>query len=1817
MTPEERAAIADARNEEDALKLRGLGLAEKSGPDEAAEALTLARKNGVPRVSVETDLQGYRSLDEMERVDSRTRDTPALRSWLAGHDDNYAVARDDVDSLSGVEKAMRTMGAFAKGAPRAALQGVLDMRTQAYGEPLRYVEPVGDYATRLQDWEARKDDRKVLTRNADGTLNLNLGNLIRGTAGAIGVYDNVKGGSYDRKPERPMAAALLGGQNLKNEAEYIKAWSEVLKPWQEQLAKGAADSAKAADELNPQTGDFVADSALSGVRSLSNMMLALVVAAKAGPSAGAAVMGGQVQGQEYASGRFQMGLDVQTAAERSDAQAAIELVTERISLGVLDDIIASNKPIVQKFIAGMTAEQIQEQAATFGQDFIDWQIVNPEKSTKDFLLERPERAVQTAIATFVAAGGMQGALMGLDYALTSADEKARRSLMSEGDKAIEDAIKAAGKSKLAQRSPEKMEEAVRAIGEANGIDNVAVDLDGVVEALNQKGVDPGIVLEALGIDRERLATDYERFGESEIEFAKLMSSPAVREHMDDIRPHLRTPGEEYTPARKEQMRADLPNTIKEEVARVQQMFEGTAERTDREAQAAEMVRERILGAGIWGENKVTDANATLAAAMNNTFAKLAGMDPVDFYEAHFPRIQMSVDGMVQEADGETKKARSTRHKAERDALDAEFDDIKELARLEDQVNATHAKMGKGEASEEAQRLLPEQEARLRELEARKAEWEQKHLDLLKRQKAEREGSMQEGVLGQTFGAVPEGSPEYQAAIAKGLDMSQPARMQRARDMGFDTDTVLYHGTGKDFDAFDLSKSGANQPGRLKREVGIFLTDTPEDASFYANYAAENATKESQLGQVMPVYARMKNPKVVDFSDFDEPIEYNSVLVSDLINEAKKEGRDGLVIRGMMETFEDHAGPRNSFADQVVIFDPSNIRSVNAAFDPDMADSPNLLAQGDETHRGQFSTTQNIVTLFEGRNYSTLMHEMSHWFLFQMEQFANEENAPPAIQKMWSEVNKWYDGLNRSLEGKERWVDMQETFAETFEVYLETGQAPSVGLRDAFRAFKSWLATLWKTVRGRGSELARANLDPEITAIFDRMLATEEEINAATQQSYTEAETVAKGLLEKGILTQKEYDKAIKNLDDAREAVKEEMMKRLMADMRREDEAWWKTERERVKGEKTREFDRSNAGRAWNWLGLGAWKGDVPVEESPGADVEALYQTQADQTETPEFKAWFGKSHVVDANGKPKRVFHGPGKGAAGFTVFNTDGRGKTDGTGAFFSDQNMGAFSYSGTQAILSRLDPADVKKSPDDFFHIEEEDGYFAGYDENGFPVAEGDTKQEVIDEMLRLYPYGMEPTGNYEVYLSIQDPMIVDARGQNWDNIVEEFVVENDLGDPVHYFDTREEAEALVAEYPDDYTIQESWGQSTDDIVREARMAGHDGVIFHNITDEGPHGSGYGWGDTVYVAFNPSQIKSVENTGTFDPNNPDILYQTAARTLDEIRLEAEQNNAELDHEIKTVRDMLNEAAACAAGIAPAGVGQMVAGTALGISGGAMLAIPLAMNSPSAQAERERRMKEWHLQEHKRLMREDPEYRAKHDQFQARKQARYDEAIAEYRAAKEFEQKLEAYADIDNMPTDSQFDMNSWTEQVSGVSGEFLDDLIGHEADGDWQAEAGTSTAKGGGQFIDSTWLRMMRQHGPELGLNPGMSRDEILALRTDRRWGTMMTAYYAMENRATLERKLDRPVSQKDAYLAHFLGATAAAKALTMDPNANAAEAFPDAAAANQNVFYKYGNLEKPRTVAEVIQRQTKGFSAEPLMVWDYPVEMGAEPNDGRVDR
>lgn len=278
------------------------------------------------------------------------------------------------------------------------------------------------------------------------------------------------------------------------------------------------------------------------------------------------------------------------------------------------------------------------------------------------------------------------------------------------------------------------------------------------------------------------------------------------------------------------------------------------------------------------------------------------------------------------------------------------------------------------------------------------------------------------------------------------------------------------------------------------------------------------------------------------------------------------------------------------------------------------------------------------------------------------------------------------------------------------------------------------------------------------------------------------------------------------------------------------------------------------------------------------------------TETEAFKKWFGESKVVDNTGKPKVVFHGSEK--AGFVVFDTSGRGKTDGTGAFFTDEVRNAMTYSGTQRNYEFPTREKVMDRPTDYgFDIEtNDDGVFlSGPDGEWVQVQEGETPEEVmgrlVDEWIANgFDYLDQARGNYSVYLKIENPYVYDAQGKNWSELGGETIYQiwDENEDTVEYFYDKEEAEQYLADNPDEnYTInvEEIPGdETTDTIVRQVRdgdFGEYDGVIFENIADEGPHGHGYGIESTVYVVFKPNQIKSVQNRGNFDTKSNSILEQ------------------------------------------------------------------------------------------------------------------------------------------------------------------------------------------------------------------------------------------------------------------------------------------------------------------------------------------------------
>lgn len=130
----------------------------------------------------------------------------------------------------------------------------------------------------------------------------------------------------------------------------------------------------------------------------------------------------------------------------------------------------------------------------------------------------------------------------------------------------------------------------------------------------------------------------------------------------------------------------------------------------------------------------------------------------------------------------------------------------------------------------------------------------------------------------------------------------------------------------------------------------------------------------------------------------------------------------------------------------------------------------------------------------------------------------------------------------------------EQFARGFEQYLLEGKAPSVEMRNIFRTIARWMAQIYDGIRNR----LNVNLDDQMRDVFDRMVATEQQIAAAKARAHFEpmfTDAAMAGMTEEQ-WQQYQIDKE-KVSDKAAETVRDQLVKEIT----RQTKQWWKEERD--------------------------------------------------------------------------------------------------------------------------------------------------------------------------------------------------------------------------------------------------------------------------------------------------------------------------------------------------------------------------------------------------------------------------------------------------------------------------------------------------------------------------------------------------------------------------------------------------------------------------------------------------------------------------------
>ena len=259
---------------------------------------------------------------------------------------------------------------------------------------------------------------------------------------------------------------------------------------------------------------------------------------------------------------------------------------------------------------------------------------------------------------------------------------------------------------------------------------------------------------------------------------------------------------------------------------------------------------------------------------------------------------------------------------------------------------------------------------------------------------------------------------------------------------------------------------------------------------------------------------------------------------------------------------------------------------------------------------------------------------------------------------------------------------------------------------------------------------------------------------------------------------------------------------------------------------------------WRMVGVEKGKGEGRTDRfriAPDDDIEIPGAQLQREAQTPAFKRWFGGSKVVDDRDQPLVVMHGGRFDETADAVPST--------LPVFFTDETEHAERYANTGQVTHAYLKIEKPFHPDSFQDLEQPwvDEWIDFWRENG-------EDQRVADERARE---GLDPDSD-EWW---------DAEGEpdGWiDRTTGESLSNDDV--KLHWIGM-----GRLPEWEGDGR-NERW----DDFLANV-ASHHDGYIGHDPTDQ------FNPDNNIYVVFDPKQIKSVNNRGTFDIESPNVLFQRA----------------------------------------------------------------------------------------------------------------------------------------------------------------------------------------------------------------------------------------------------------------------------------------------------------------------------------------------------
>lgn len=209
------------------------------------------------------------------------------------------------------------------------------------------------------------------------------------------------------------------------------------------------------------------------------------------------------------------------------------------------------------------------------------------------------------------------------------------------------------------------------------------------------------------------------------------------------------------------------------------------------------------------------------------------------------------------------------------------------------------------------------------------------------------------------GVVSSGPVVGAEKAAADLPMDHASRMARARGMGFDTDNVWYNGSAFRPDAYSLDHANTHFPNAGKVRAVWFSNSEKRARSYAIDHARHhNRTNTRQEpagfwgkltgktksvmdgprapGAVTEAHIRPGKQVALDMDDIN-----NRENLFQFIAQARDGGADTVLLKRHRDAPEIIDG-KEVYLDELIVFNPTDVRSVDAVFDPANASKNGLL-----------------------------------------------------------------------------------------------------------------------------------------------------------------------------------------------------------------------------------------------------------------------------------------------------------------------------------------------------------------------------------------------------------------------------------------------------------------------------------------------------------------------------------------------------------------------------------------------------------------------------------------------------------------------------------------------------------------------------------------------------------------------------------------------------------------------------------------------------------------------------------------------------------